>query len=113
MNNSCKRDHEQVPLLGGKAKKAEVYPMGLVVEILRGIRGQAEADAGHLEQEEQTHLVHALQNSDFPAGPETCQQRYDREDKQKKHALGKDVAKYLDGTSKSMARKYLGTMFQG
>ena len=76
--------------------------MGLVVEILRGIRDQADADAGPLDEEEQEQLVHAVHRSTFPTGPETCQQRVAQEDRQTKNAMRTDTAQYLDSTSRKI-----------
>ena len=85
---------------GGGAKQAEIYPMGLIVGILRGIRDHADAQEGNLDQEEQRDLVHAVQNSTFPARPTTCHQHNTNEDQLQKNTKQTDVAKYLDGSSK-------------
>ena len=42
LSRRCSKDHLHQPLLDGRAKAAEHYPMELVVEILRGIRDTAD-----------------------------------------------------------------------
>ena len=54
-------------MLGGRARDAAYYPPDLIVEILRGMRADADAELAMAEQEEQQHLASSIANSGFNA----------------------------------------------
>ena len=44
LSRRCSKQHPHEPLLGGRAKAAELYPDKLILEILRGVRDTAAAE---------------------------------------------------------------------
>ena len=47
LGQRCKRNHEHVPLLSGRAAAAAVYPPGLCRAILKGIDRQQRREGHH------------------------------------------------------------------
>ncbi len=44
LNKVCDRTHSHVPLIGGRARKAQIYPEELCAQILRGLMDQLRYD---------------------------------------------------------------------
>ena len=55
LSTRCDRQHQHQPLMSGRAAAAAFYPLGLITEILRGMRDQADADEIHPENAELSH----------------------------------------------------------
>ena len=64
LDSKCPRNHQHQPLLSGRAHAAELYPDQLILELLRGMRDDADK-AMIAEEEETQHLQAAYANSTF------------------------------------------------
>ena len=62
----CSGEHSHGPLLAGRAKHAETYPMGLIVDILRGMRDENDRLPHDDDAEENAAMLAASLNSGFP-----------------------------------------------
>ena len=51
LSKTCNNQHSHQPLMGGRAKDAELYPKKLIWEIVRGMRDQLDEDL--LKEEEE------------------------------------------------------------
>ena len=72
LSQRCTRDHEHVPLVGGRAAAAAIYPHKLCCAICRGLASQLRADNGLrivtplLDKEGLRSLTHACQQASSP-----------------------------------------------
>ena len=64
LKTRCTREHKPEPLLAGRVAAAAFYPLPLITEILRGMRGTA--DGEHSSQKEPTLDKHNLSNAHSP-----------------------------------------------
>ena len=60
LQDRCPRTHTHQPLLDGRARNAQLYPAELILEILRGMRDQADDDMLPAEEEADMHRVSLL-----------------------------------------------------
>ena len=66
LGKGCSGQHVHQQLVGGRAKDAALYPLPLIVEILRGMRDTKDATAGFDDEDEIAMRAMAALHSTFP-----------------------------------------------
>ena len=79
LSKRCTGRHQHQQLVGGRAKDAQLYPLPLIVEILRGMRDHADAHFNHDDAEDIAMKVAATLNSTFVHAVPSHQKAYEKE----------------------------------
>ena len=101
LSRRCQNDHPHQHLLGGRAKDAALYPLPLIVEILRGMRDEIDHKHHTYDPDEATfNMVNAI-HIKFPPAPPTHQSTLDSEKLASKNAARTCKVHYLDGAQRT------------
>ena len=71
LSKRCSKTHQHQQLTDGRAKDAAIYPLPLILEILRGMRDTTDAATNLDDDDEIAMQTVALINSTFPPPPTT------------------------------------------
>ena len=102
LSRRCQENHVHEHLLAGRPKDAALYPLPLIVEILRGMRDEADHRHHAYDHDEMAlNMVSAI-HSAMPTPPPTHKSTYAAETLHDQNKKKTSTAHYMDGSTKQI-----------
>ena len=103
LSKRCSGDHRRQHLVGGRAKQAALYPLPLSVEILRGMRDEADHKQQTLDNDDMDiNMVTAI-HATMPKPTDNHKPHNDSMKLADQNRAQKTEATFMDGTSKTIS----------
>ena len=100
LSRRCKGDHHHEHILGGRAKDAALYPLPLIVEILRGMRDEADHKFHVYDSDDATMNMVSAIHATFPPPLPTHTAQYDAERRAEQDKDRRCEVQYLGGSKR-------------
>ena len=112
LRRRCTKDHEHVPLIGGKAKEAAVYPRALCEAVVRGFRNYLKKKDGQAKQKpaEVTVLFEVFAEDDLE---EELDREVEEAGGRPEEEPGEDLAEDLEGAEERRGAEEVGAATVG